>query len=127
MSGTQNITTTVNEDEYRKWFENGRDEKLQSAFFITSKGKIKGGAKAKVEWFGLVIELDNDTTKDVSTITAAAGSIATYVAAVAPPIAAAIQLYLVTEAALIHAANRGDGVVLTMIWITPGVFVPTAR
>ena len=39
---------------------------------------------------------------------------------------AALALYLVAEAALVQAADKGKGVILSMSWVAPGIFVPTS-
>ena len=86
-----------------------------------------------VNIFGFVIYLPDKVIKDLSRendipgafMAAGAGTIVASGGTVAPLIPA-IAAYLALEFWLIEKLNHGRGVNLTIVWVLPGVIVPTA-
>ena len=114
--------------DYVGWFLTNRNEFISDAqkkkLFMAQNVE---GVNVRAEFWGLVIDLDNNIAKDTASIIASIATICEAVGAVFPPAVAPLTLYLGAEAILIAAVNKGNGVYLTMIWITPGIFVPTSR
>src|SRR5262245_12618232 len=96
-------------------------------------------ARTTADWRGIIVELDaNETNTFLNTINpltvvGGGGGIAAALTAMGVPgvpagiIAAAIAVHIVWESAAIKAANRGDGVILTLLYGAPGVAIPSTR
>lgn len=92
----------------------------------------------KEDWTGVIIEMDHASVQDFVGIlktTAglnAAGLAATLAgfglsAAACPYVAGAILAHLAWEIPAILAMDQGDGVILSMPWLAPGVVIPATR
>ncbi|HEX8613899.1 MAG TPA: hypothetical protein VF800_21695 [Telluria sp.] len=94
-------------------------------------------ASVREDWTGLIIELDHAETEDLLAILTVAGDVTPRLsgflgligvgAAVVPVIAAAILVHLAWEIPAIKRMDEGNGVILTMPWLTPGVLIPATR
>jgi hypothetical protein len=95
-------------------------------------------ANVTQDFRGVVIELDHQETQQmlngapgvsggvsgaITGILVAAGVGGPLVAI----IAAAVAAHFAWEGALIKAMDQGEGVILTMPWLTPGVVIPSSR
>jgi hypothetical protein len=91
-------------------------------------------AEAHPYWYGIVVELDHNETEQLLGAAAkagGAGATATLTsllgAATAATVGPILAAYVLVEGAIIKAVDKGQGVILTMIWALPGVVVPTTR
>jgi hypothetical protein len=94
-------------------------------------------ANTSADMFGVVVELDNDeTNKLLGSLPAgmAGAGVATQAltqlgvpAVPAGIIGTALVVHLAWESEVIKAANKGDGVILTFVYVAPGVVVPRTR
>jgi hypothetical protein len=84
--------------------------------------------KAAAMPWGLVLTLSHQATQDLSAGTLSLSAVAGVVAAVpgATVVAGVVAGALAAAAGLVKAVDHGKGVYLTMLWVTPGLFVPTA-
>lgn len=90
------------------------------------------------DWRGIIVELDDaETANLLNTIAPLGGGGAAAVAAAlgamgvpayaAGIVGAAIAVHVAWESAAIRMANQGNGVILTFIYGTPGVAIPSTR
>ena len=94
-------------------------------------------ANVTEDWRGIIIELDNaETGNFLGTLTASGLSQAGLVGALttlglsavaAPIVAAAVLVHIAWEVPAIRSMDQGNGVILTMPWLTPGLLIPATR
>jgi len=86
-------------------------------------------AELRYNFYGPVAILSHADVEDALAIIAAGQGVAGLVAMFPPlaPVAVAVVGYLTIESALISQMDKGNGVYLTMPWVTPGLVIPTTR
>lgn len=114
---------------------------MQMRLLYASTRTEKNMASVIEDWRGVVIELDhNETDNLLKTLLQASGGaagvggsvtallVAIGVSAAAVPIVvAALVAHLAWEIPVIKAMDQGQGVILTMPWIAPGLMIPATR
>lgn len=86
-------------------------------------------AELRYNFYGPVAILSHADVETALTVVAAGLGAAGLAAKFPPlaPVAAVVTGYLTVEATLIKEVDQGNGVYLTMPWVTPGIVIPTTR
>jgi hypothetical protein len=86
-------------------------------------------AELRYNFYGPVAILSHTDVEDALVLIAAGQGAAGLIAKFPPltPAAAVLVGYLSVEAVLIKEVDKGNGVYLTMPWVTPGIVIPTTR
>lgn len=91
--------------------------------------KTKGGTVARAFWWGFHIEISHE---DLQAFLGGANAVNAIVAAIgggipspAAPFIALAAAFVAATLGVLAALDKGRGVYISMLWIAPGVFVPT--
>src|SRR3712207_6710788 len=88
------------------------------------KPSARQGTVARAFWWGFHIQISHDTlvlfTETLSAIAAVIGSI------LPSPWSRVVAIVIQVLMRLLKGLDRGRGVYIRMLWVAPGIFVPTA-
>jgi hypothetical protein len=88
-------------------------------------------ARLSTTFWGAVVILEHDEVDDVAALAQQGADVTGFLATKLPGIPAivlgAVSVYLTGSSAVVKAMDGGNGVYLTMLWVTPGVVIPTPR
>lgn len=119
-AGHPGASLTVQDDSNVVIYENGQAR--------WSTGTWSSDVKVEAKPWGVVITLSHSAAEDLAlTGVASAAIVAAVGGVVSAGVLAAVGAGIAAVAGLVKAVDKGNGVYLTMLWPTPGIFFPTTR